>query len=491
MKRSALIQLWLPSALLVAVMLLWRKQEALGTYLVSAGVGGGAAVSGYAAATALWIAGAIFLNRLLGLAMMSGFVTRLRGRPYPRILKDMLSVFIVLVTLSGIIGFVFKQSVTGLWATSGAIGIIVGFALRPIILDIFSGVAVNIENPFRIGDWVVIESGQAKATIAGWVDQVNWRTTQIRTREGNLVIIPNSLLGTSVVTNFSAPEGHSRFEISVRLDFEVPADRASRVIIAGACEVLGIAHGPMAEPAPEVLVGTVTSEGVEYRLRYWFDARKTSEPQVRNVVTRSVLRHLAMAGIHPAYHKQDVFHAPMVVVEKHLDSPEYLAGLLRIVSLFADLQSGELSQLAGASTVRRFPSGAVLVRETDPGSSMFVLVEGLLKVSVRSEDGAPREVARLGPGEFFGEMSLLTGEPRSATVAAACDSVVAEITKLQIEGLLRSRPEVAGQITHTVVERRLQMTQALADIAEEHREQHRASLASQVLAKMKAFFNIE
>ncbi len=491
MKRSAILQLCMPSALLALVLLLWWKEAALGVHLVSLGVAGGSTVSHYVITTALWVAGALFFNRLLGLTLMSGFVTRLRGRPSARILKDVLTAVIVLATLSGIIGIVFEQPITGLWAASGAIGLIVGFALRPIILDVFSGVAVNLEHPFQIGDWVEIGTGQATNPIAGWVDQVNWRTTQIRTRNGNLVIVPNSLLGTSVITNLSAPAGHSRFEITVRLDEEVPPDRATRIILAGACEVLGTANGPLPEPKPDVLLGTVTAEGVEYRLRYWFDTRKTSEPQVRNIITRTVLRHLAMAGIRPAYPKQDVFHAPLPVMAKQLDSPEYLGRLLQKIVLFHEMQPVELQQLAGACNVRHFESGATLVSEGKPGNSMFVLMEGGLTVSARTEDGSPREVARIGPGEFFGEMSLLTGEPRSATVGASCDSVVAEMTKDHIEGLLKSRPEIALQLTRTVVERRLQTTQALAEMAEEEHEQHRAGLASQVLAKMKEFFHLD
>ena len=113
-----------------------------------------------------------------------------------------------------------------------------------------------------------------------------------------------------------------------------------------------------------------------------------------------------------------------------------------------------------------------------------------MKVRVRGAEGASREVARLGPGQFFGEMSLFTGEPRSATVETACESVAAEITKGQMESLLRSRSEIAGLLTRAVVERCLHTTQALANLAEKHHDEHRATLASQVLSKMKKFFNL-
>ena len=445
----------------------------MGSLLVSAGIELGAAWSACAVSTALWITGAFFLNRMLGMFLMGAFMTRLRGRPFPRILKDTLSVAIALVTLSGIIG----------------IGI--GFALRPIILDIFSGIAVNIEDPFQIDDWVVIESNQARSPIAGWIDQVNWRTTQIRTRDGNLVIIPNSLLGTAVVTNFSAPKSHSRFEISFVLDYDVPVDRASRIILAGVTEVLGVDHGPLPVPRPEVLVGTASPDGVEYRLRYWLDARETSEPQVRSVVTTSVLRHPACQSQAGCLSRADARLRQAARFTRVPREPSKAGRSLRAAPprrTRTTCRRLHRPPLRRRHHARRRGRSRQLDVRAHPGAAPRRRT--LLKVRVRGAEGASREVARLGPGQFFGEMSLFTGEPRSATVETACESVAAEITKGQMESLLRSRSEIAGLLTRAVVERCLHTTQALANLAEKHHDEHRATLASQVLSKMKKFFNL-
>ncbi len=144
--------------------------------------------------TALWLAGAYLLVRLTNLLFWEGIVARGIGRPVPRLLKDSLGLFVFLLAVAGIVGIEFRQSIVGIWATSGAIGIVLGIALRNIILDIFTGLAVNFDHSYRIGDWVdLFERGFP--TIRGKVIEINWRTTRIETEERRVMVVPNSKMG--------------------------------------------------------------------------------------------------------------------------------------------------------------------------------------------------------------------------------------------------------------------------------------------------------
>ena len=129
--------------------------------------------------------------------------------------------------------FVFQRSVTGIWATSGAVGILLGIALKDVILDVFTGLAMNLDRPFVIGDWVRIHDGPHEGLI-GQVLQISWRTTRLRTEENLLIVIPNSRFGSLVVTNFTGPTRPTRFEITIHLEAWVPVERARRVLLADA-----------------------------------------------------------------------------------------------------------------------------------------------------------------------------------------------------------------------------------------------------------------
>ena len=228
----------------------------------------GKVIAGYAVKVGIWLTSAFFVNRLLSVFFWEMGVERAIGQPVPRLVKDILALLIFLVALSGIISFVFHQPVTGLWATSGAVGLVVGFALRSMILDVFSGLAFNIDRSYRIGDWVQLHGRQLNLHIVGRIEEINWRTTRLRTTANNMVVVPNSIMGQTIVTNFMTPEPESRLELFFTLDFSVPTERALRVIGAAIKAISG-PGGPLEEKPAKVRVNGVSSVGVEYCVRYW------------------------------------------------------------------------------------------------------------------------------------------------------------------------------------------------------------------------------
>jgi hypothetical protein len=129
------------------------------------------------------------------------------------------------------------------------------------------------------------------------VEEVNWRTTHIRTRAGNLVICPNSAISTSLITNLSRPARLSRFEVPVKLPSEVDAARAERLLEAAVDATLGTDNGPTPEKKPDVILVGMKDAGVDYLVRYWLDPAERSSDAVRHHVVKSILQHLHLAGI--------------------------------------------------------------------------------------------------------------------------------------------------------------------------------------------------
>ncbi len=404
------------------------------------------------------------------------------GTHIPRLLKDVVVVLVLLVTGITIVGVVFQRDVTGLWVSSGVVGIILGFAVRGTIADVFSGIAINIDRPFGVNDWIEVHPRGIKP-MRGRVVEINWRSTRLQTIDHTVVVVPNSLVAATVLVNLSLPEPRSRFDLTFCLEFGIPAERVLRILTAGALA----AKAPLREPPPKAYVNRVTDVGVEYKVRYWLDPVQVSPRNGRHQVTASILQHLYHAGISLAYPKQDLYLARMPV--RQLSRDRDRRELLSRVELLALLQPDEVARLASSAHERTFATGEAVVRQDDPGNSLFVLVEGLLEVFWHREgENAAVRVVELQPGAFFGEMSLLTGAPRAATVLAATESIVYEIAASEINALLACRPEIALHLAEVVARRQAQLTHASARQVEQP-EAASPNLVQQILEGMRGFFS--
>ena len=440
-------------------------------------------IAKYSIATISWLSVAWLAIRLVDVLIWDGLVAPRLGRTVPRLLKDVVAAVIFIIAITGIVGGVFNLPVSGIWATSGVVGLVVGLAVQSMIADVFSGIAINIDRPFKIGDWVRLNL-RGIPDMIGCVEEVNWRSTRIKTTDGVRHIVPNSLLGQIIVTNLCEPELRSRFELLFTLDFEVPPERALRILNAG----VKAAKGPLADPAPKARVNCVTEWGVEYKVRYWLLPAEVSPNKGRNAVCSSILEHLHHAGVTLAYQKQDLYVAEMPNRQLTLETDR--KALVRRIDIFKSLENHEVDSLSQRITQLQFNAGSQIVKKDDPGESMYVVVEGLLFVYA-DLDGNGTTTTRVGkliPGDFFGEMSLLTGEPRSATVEAATDTIVYEITRSDIEDLLAERPNIANRITQVIAERRVSNLKTRDNLSREDHHEETQNLANQLLGKMRGFF---
>ncbi|PON14096.1 hypothetical protein C2W62_30890 [Candidatus Entotheonella serta] len=167
-------------------------------------------------------------------------------------------------------------------------------------------------------------------------NSINWRTTRLKTTDNNVIIIPNSIIGQSIVTNFSSPSGLSRFELHFCFDADVPSERVIRVLLAGVKGAIS-PDGVEAHPEPTVRINRTTDAGIEYRMRYWLSPAKISPPKARHAVIGSVLRNLQTAGISLAYPKQDAIFTRRRARSLNSDLLEDRVDLLSSIDLFHQL----------------------------------------------------------------------------------------------------------------------------------------------------------
>jgi CRP-like cAMP-binding protein len=307
-------------------------------------------------------------------------------------------------------------------------------------------------------------------------------------QNGNTVILPNSLLGMLAITKYSLPKDCSRFELTVTLDYAVPVERVLRVLLAGARAAAG-SRAIREKPEARVLVRDVDLDRVRYLVRYYSRVTQVTPSSARSAVLQSILDHLAKAGLGPARSKEEVLCGRLPARnDDGASGPGRLALLKRVDFFQQSLQPWELERLAARIMPRFFRCGETLIRQGDEGRSLIVLAEGLVHASVAVAGGEPVRVAQVLPGEPFGEMSLLTGEPRSATVTAATDVLAFEIDKDERSALLQDRRALAESLSALVAERRLRSVRAVAEPPPERQQAERRTVGPQVRAKMRRFF---
>jgi CRP-like cAMP-binding protein len=364
----------------------------------------------------------------------------LSERPVPRLPKDVTGIVIFSIAGLAIASTVFHQDTTKIIAASGAVSIVVGLALRTVILDLFMGLAIHVDQPFKMGDWIMVHQNRVETHIVAEIIEINWRTTRLRTTANNMVVVPNSKLGETIVTNYMEPTPHFRMDLDFIIDFEVSAERATRVLTAGiraACEHKGI----LAQPEPEVRMKEASLNGMVYEVRYFILPRHISPNESRHEVNRTVLEHLVHSGIMPAHSKEEVTltRGKQRTLDVSLD--EDLYQLITRTELFRSLSAGEFAKVFPQMQKRTLAEGEVLYAQGDAGDSLFVCLEGLLE---RFVDG-PKErikVDTLRAGQHFGIAAMLDGTARATTMEACTGALVYEIGRDAFAPLLENHDEL-------------------------------------------------
>lgn len=400
-------------------------------------------------------------------------------RYVPKLLKDITSVAVWAAIGIAALSMVLNVSVTGLVTASGIVIAVIGFALRGMIADIFTGIALGVERPVETGDWIELDNGKV-----GRVVEMNWRATRLVTNDEVMVVIPNSYLASTPFTNFHAPEKFWRDRFRITMGHDVPAHEAERILLSAVNQVSESADIP--RPS-DVLLHDYNENGVVWEVRYWVP-EFARMPTLRNQVMRNALRNLELSGVRIPRNRVEIISATHPMARRDLARED--RGLLKSMQLLEGLEDEELEQLREGLVPHVYPRDIPIVREGDAGSSMFVVKEGCLEVRIRNEAGENVLVATQVAGMFFGDASLLTGEPRSATVTPVVDSLVLEIRKEDMAVLIERRPEMVDYMSTVLAERQLRNDEKLRDSSRAEQEEHHATLTERIEASIARFFSL-
>jgi len=411
----------------------------------------------------LLLAGLSFLFSRLGQAYAQ---FRLGHRP-PRLVRQIIAGAVWLIGTGIAVGTLWDVPVGSLMTTSGLMVAVIGIALKNMISDLVNGITL----PVKVGDWVEV------AGMKGRVVEISWRATKLL-HDQTSITIPNTFFSAQPIRNFSPETGYYIDTVRIVLPLTVTAYQAERILVGAAQQIEAIARLPN---VPEARIIRFTDSGVEWELRFPVpDGRLGSA--MRHQVQRAMLRDLYYSGIElPAAHVQLQRVADFTAPEREE------MNFLSHIDLFGTLTHDELEQVCGRMRARLIQAGTPVVRQGDAGDSLFIVQEGLLVATIGA-NGSGTEVGRIRPGQFFGEMSLLTGAARSATVSPLVDSKVYEVDRDVIAPILQDRPEIAALMSRVLAERQLANAPKLASstlmVAE------RDSLAQQILGHITALFRL-
>lgn len=425
--------------------------------------------------------------RLLDLLVWERLLPWRTGVRIPRLLRQLVAVLLGVLVFTVVLSRVWQLSVGPLLAATGAVGIVMGLALRNVLADFFSGIALNMEHPFRLDDFVLLHVRTRREPVAGFVREINWRSTTVLTPEDNLISVPNSVVAESTVENLSYPSPVYELELDVLLDWHLEPAVLEPVLSAALLDawVRGATSG---DKPPKYRMVRMDGAGVTYRIVYLIDPRRKPKGPARHLLLSCLQTHLKHAGLRPVLEAAGLAGAqlpPQRPMDPAREEDRLIA--LSQVGLLGPLTADELHSLASALRVWRFEVGDAVVRQGDAGRSMFVLASGVLEVLQAAADVPAQRVGVLSPGQFFGEMSLLTEAPRTATVRPLAPSVLYEVPPEHMEALLKARPALADALG-TVAAEHLRRDASAAQTQPVPSEGDKGGLAKAIAEAMRRLF---
>jgi len=423
------------------------------------------------------------IGRSIFLITMDGVLEHRLSKPVPKIFRDLTQSIIYLA-----VGF-FTLSAAGvepgsLLTTSALLTAVLGLSLQETLGNMFAGLALQAQQPFQLGDWIQIENDKH---LTGKVIEVNWRSTKILTDEQLSIVIPNGLLAKSAIRNYSKPSNAVRRSVRVLCPYDVAPGAVRTAIL----EALVDTPGVLARPVPEVITEEFADSGITYWIRFYtksFGDRFQIDGRVRDRIWYALQR----ASITIPY--------PIRVTYAHEINENYRAyesnqgmkqsiEVLRNVDIFRELSDVEFEDLAAKTEYRFFGAGETIVTEHESGDELFVVITGQVSVKVKRSNGSLHEVANLKKGNFFGEMSLMTGESRQATVVATEESKLIIVCAKFFKSILDRRPELAERISEILALRQAALN--VESVISKANESESVEVEQEaLLGKIRKFFSL-
>lgn len=407
----------------------------------------------------------------------------------PRIAEDILVIIAYLVW--GLVRLRYAGvELSSIVATSAVMTAVLAFSMQDTLGNILGGLAIQMDNSIEIGDWIKVDD------ITGKVIDIRWRSTLLETRNWETVVVPNSQLMKSkflVLGRRSDQPVQWRRWIWFNLQLHIAPSKVASVVEEAVLQ----AHlaNVATNPRPSCVLMEIDKGCARYALRYWLTDLAADDP-TDGLVRWHVYAALERAGIKLILEEQSIhFIKENDKYEESMQRRERERRIktLRRVELFSQMSEKELKHLATCLKYAPFARGNVISRQGAVAHWLYLIINGEAEVFVEADNGQRRSLSVLSKGNFFGEMGMMTGAPRSASVLAKTDVECYRLDKAAFEGIVQARPAIAEEIAHILVRRKAELEAAVQNMNGEPalvNEEMRRARHGEILAKVKGFFGL-
>ena len=430
-------------------------------------------------------AAVILLSTALVVALINRYVWDLyfekkRQTPIPHFLREVVGGIIFLIVLLFVLsyGYHAETQLKGLLAGSTVVAIILGFAGQNLFAGVIGAISIQINRPYKVGDWLQVGDRFAE------VMEINWRSTRLRTNDAIYLDIPNNEMVGHAIVNLHYPTEVHAMRIRVGVEYKNRPNRVKDALFRAA----STADGVLAEPKVKIFLVDFAEFAAIYEIKFYMGNHSRIN-EINDAVRTNVWYELK---------RQDItipFPIRTLQLERRAVRPvqedyDEARSILRDEPLFECLSDAQIDDLVKEARLNCFGRGERVIQEGAEGDSMFVLLRGAAQVSI-SKNGSLIPVATLNPGDCFGEMSLLTGERRMATVQAKSDCYVLEIGKPVMAEVIRDSPDCLERLSELLARRKLETEGILKEVTRtDEQVLKERQYSATFLQRLRTFFQL-
>jgi len=429
-----------------------------------------------------WLIAIFALLRLTLYMYGDLFVVRWKKGSFPAAFKNIIIMVVLVVSVLFLMKGILDINVTSLIATTTVLTATIGLAFQSTLANMLAGLSIHLEEPLRQGDWV------STGGYEGNVLDITLRSTRIRTIENNEVFIPNSSVLAGAVVNYSLPDQVTIRKVTIGVSYNV----APNIVRKAVLDVLAAVGDVHSHPEPMIRIVNYGDFSVNYEIRYAihdYPRHLEIEAKIMNLLWYRFKRD----GIEIPFPIQTVHLKEITAESRRAEQEQAIAGALALmgrVDFLSPLSQEERQKLVETVGMKDYAAGEMTFRQGDAGDSFYIIKKGSVEVIVEKPGREGVVVATLGPGNFFGEMSLLTGAARTATIRVKEDAEFVVIDRESFRGTLVHNPSIAESLSRILAERQAALVAQRERLDSATQARRARDESGQLLRNIREFFGL-